>query len=318
MPKEKLLDQLRSVMITKHYSPSTIASYSAWIKKYILYFDKKHPNELNESHINKYLTFLAVNKKVSASTQNQALNAILFLYKHVLKKEINKIGEIVRAKRGFHIPVVLSKREAKLLLNHISGTPWLICSLLYGTGMRLNECLRLRIKDVDFDYKQIIVRDAKGGKDRITMLPLRLVNFLRDQVNSAASLHAEDLKKGKGSTILPNALRKKYPSAAKELGWQYVFYADKYVYDKDSKVSYRYHIHQSTIQKAFAAALKKTDITKPATPHTLRHSFATHLLEAGYDIRTVQELLGHKSVKTTMVYTHVMNKGGLGVRSPID
>ena len=318
MTQIKLLDNVKIKMRTLGYSPRTIDSYSNWIKRYVVFNNKIHPSELKGEKINLFLSHLANKQNVSPSTQSQALNAIVFLYKKVLNIDIGNFGRFDKAKRKTHIPVVLSKNEVKLVLSNVNTKYWLICALLYGTGMRLSEGLRLRIKDIDFDYKQIIVRDAKGGKDRITVLPSSIMNRLKDQINYSKQVHNEDLEKGKGYTILPYALAKKYPNAATESKWQYVFIANKYVYDQNSKLSYRYHIHESSIQKAIKAAANMSRIDKMITPHTLRHSFATHLLEQGYNIRTVQELLGHKSIKTTMIYTHVINKGGLGVISPLD
>ena len=318
MQQAKLLDTVKIKMKTLGYSPRTIDTYSSWVKKYILFHNKTHPSELKEVEINQYLTHLAVKENVSPSTQSQALNALVFLYKKVLNIELGSFKQFEKAKRRMHMPVVLSKSETRNLLSNVDKKYQLICALLYGTGMRLNEVLKLRIKDIDFEYKQIIVRDAKGGKDRITILPQSLLNHLKGQIDYSKKVHADDLKKGKGSTVLPHALGKKYPNAARETAWQYVFIANKYVYNPNSNISYRYHIHESSIQKAIKTALKASRIDKLATPHTLRHSFATHLLEDGYDIRTVQELLGHKSVRTTMIYTHVMNKGAFGVKSPLD
>ncbi len=318
MEKVKLLDRVRNEIRVRHYSLRTEKSYINWIKRFILFHNKRHPAEMGADEIRMFVNHLATTENVSSSTQNQALQAILFLYKDILKIEVGWINEIERVARIKHIPVVFSKTEAKNVIVNIAGTAKLVAALLYGGGLRLNECLRLRIKDIDFDYKQIIVRDGKGEKDRRTTLPESLISDLRDQIKAVKKIHTEDLKNNKGETVLPYALQKKYPNAAIEFGWQFLFPSNSFVKDEKTKMSYRYHIHGTTIQKAIKEALKKSDITKPGSPHTFRHSFATHLLEAGYDIRTVQELLGHKDVRTTMIYTHVLNKGGMGVKSPLD
>lgn len=250
-------------------------------------------------------------------TQNQALQGILYLYKNVLKKEIGWVEDIKRVTRVKHLPVVFSKKESVKIFEHLHGVPKLVVSLLYGGGLRLSEALRLRIKDIDFDYNQIIVRNGKGEKDRHTILPVSIIPELKKHLNEVYIQHKEDLKKNKGATILPYALKRKYPNADKEFGRQFAFPADKFIKDKESGLIFRWHIHESTIQRAVKEAIKKAGIIKPGSPHTFRHSFATHLLENGYDIRTIQELLGHNSVKTTMIYTHVLNKG-LGVKSPLD
>ncbi|MFO7525509.1 MAG: integron integrase [Ignavibacteriaceae bacterium] len=315
--KPKLLDQVRVYMRTHRYSPKTEKSYLSWIKRFILYHNKTHPLELKQSDIQKYLSHLAVKKNVSSSTQNQALQGILFLYKNILKQDVGWIEDIKRSTRIKHLPVVFSKNETSKIFEHLSGTPKIIVSLLYGSGLRLSEALRLRIKDIDFDYKQIIVRDGKGEKDRHTVLPNSITTDLKNHLNKVYKLHKEDLKKGKGETILPYALKKKYPNAGKDFYWQYAFPADKYIRDEKSGLNYRFHIHPSTIQRAVKEAIKKARVNKQGSPHTFRHSFATHLLENGYDIRTIQELLGHQSIKTTMIYTHVLNRG-LGIKSPLD
>ncbi len=314
----KLLDIVSTELRTRHYSIRTEKAYLGWIKRFILFHNKQHPSSLGKSEISSFINYLAIKKKVSASTQNQALQSILFLYKQILKIEIGWIEEIKRVERIKHIPVVFSRKEAKIILSHMKGVTRLIASLLYGSGLRLNECLRLRVKDIDFDYKQIIIRDGKGEKDRRTTLPLSLVPALQRQIKKVKTIHQEDLKKGFGKAPLPYALSQKYPNAGKEFGWQFLFPTENLSFDEKQKFKFRYHVHSSTIQKAIKEALKKSEITKPGSPHTFRHSFATHMLETGYDIRTVQELLGHKDVRTTMIYTHVLNKGGLGVRSPLD
>ena len=318
MPETKLLDTISTELRARHYSLRTEKVYISWIKRFILFHNKQHPSNLGKSEIRSFINYLAIKKKVSASTQNQALQSILFLYKQILKTDVGWIEEIKRVERIKHIPVVFSREEAKNILSHMKGVTRLIASLLYGSGLRLNECLRLRVKDIDFDYKQIIIRDGKGEKDRRTTLPLTLMPALQKQIRKIKQIHQDDLKKGLGKAPLPYALSQKYPNAGKEFGWQFLFPTENLSYDKKQKFKLRYHIHSSTIQKAIKEALRKSDINKPGSPHTFRHSFATHMLETGYDIRTVQELLGHKDVRTTMIYTHVLNKGGLGVRSPLD
>ena len=315
--KPKLLPQVQEKMRTGSYSPKTIQSYVRWIKEFILFNDARHPSELGKENLENFLTHLAVKKNVSASTQNQALSAILYLYKNIVKRDIGWLEDVVRAKRSRRLPVVFTKSEVTDIFNYLEGVPKLICSILYGSGLRLGEALRLRIKDIDFDRKQIIVREAKGNKDRITTLPSSIIPELKQHLNKVFLQHKEDLKKGKGRTKLPYALAKKYPNSDKDFYWQYAFPADKFIKDKDVSLVYRYHIHESTIQKAIKNAVNKARILKHGTAHTFRHSFATHLLENGYDIRTIQELLGHNSLKTTMVYTHVANLG-VGIKSPLD
>ncbi len=317
MQKPKLIDQISHHMRRLHYSQRTIEVYINWIKKFIIFNNKTHPENLSEIEVSKFLTHLAVEKNVSASTQNQALNALVFLYKEILKKEIGLI-DIKRARKTNHLPVVFSKNEVKKILSLLDGQLFLIVSLLYGSGLRLSEALRIRIKDIDFDYRQLIVRDGKGAKDRVTMLPESLVENLKKQIEKVKIIHQNDLKEGNGETTLPFALKEKYPNAAKEFSWQYVFISDKLTFDEKSNKYQRFHVHEISVQRSVKDAIKKAGITKPGSPHSFRHSFATHLLESGYDIRTVQELLGHKDVRTTMIYTHVLNKGGFGVRSPLD
>jgi integron integrase len=285
---------------------------------FILFNNKRHPKEMGAEEIRKFINNLSTNHHVSSSTQNQALQSILFLYKEILKTNIGWIEEIKRVERIKHIPVVFSREEAKTILSHMKGVTRLIASLLYGGGLRLNECLRLRVKDIDFDYKQIIIRDGKGEKDRRTTLPVSLIPALQKQIKRIKAIHQHDLKRGFGKAPLPYALDQKYINAGKEFGWQYLFPTENLSYDGKRKFKFRYHVHSSTVQKAIKEALKESEINKPGSPHTFRHSFATQMLETGYDIRTVQELLGHKDVRTTMIYTHVLNKGGLGVRSPLD
>lgn len=318
MPKSQLLNQMRDAIRRKHYSIRTEEAYVDWIKKFIFYHNKKHPNKLNENDISQFLTHLAVNKNVAASTQNQALSAILFLYKEVLQIEIKTLPNSVRAKRPAKLPVVFTSDEVGKVLGHLSGVQWLMASIMYGAGLRLMECVRLRVKDVDFGYIQITVRDGKGQKDRVTMIPQKLVQPLQEHIDKVKYLHTKDIEDGFGEVYLPFALARKYPNANRELKWQYVFPAKNRSKDPQSNNMYRHHIIESTIQKAVKQAIRNANIQKQGSCHTLRHSFATHLLENGYDIRTVQELLGHKDVRTTMIYTHVLNKGGLAVRSPLD
>lgn len=314
----KLVDQVRKAIRVKHYSYRTEQTYIYWIKKFILFNNKRHPNEMGEKEINRFLTYLAVNRKVAASTQNQALCAILFLYRHVLKKQIGWIDKLERAKNPKTIPVVLSAKEVESVLLQFQGVIWIVVSLLYGSGLRLMESLRLRVKDIDFDYNQITLRDAKGHKDRLSLLPMAVKEPLKKHLQRVKFLHQKDLDEGYGLVYLPYALQRKYPNANSEWIWQYVFPASTRYYDRDDKIHRRHHLHESVVQRAMKSAVHKAGIQKKASCHTLRHSFATHLLENGYDIRTVQELLGHSDVRTTMIYTHVLNKGGMGVQSPLD
>jgi integron integrase len=314
----KLLDQVRHVIRKKHYSIRTEQAYLQWIKRFILFHNKRHPKDMGEKEISQYISYLATDRKVASSTQNQAMNAIVFLYKQVLKIELGDFGHMERAKKPEKLPTVMSKREVGQVLAEISGTHRLMAKLLYGCGLRLMECVRLRVKDVDFDQNQVIVRDGKGMKDRSTLLPEQLKPLLSDQLERVKILHEKDLKNGCGEVYLPFALERKYPHAARELAWQYVFPSEKISKDPRSTKMRRHHVSESGLQKAVRYAARKADLFKPVSPHTFRHSFATHLLEAGYDIRTVQELLGHKDVSTTMIYTHVINKGGMGVQSPLD
>lgn len=316
-PPKKLLDQVADALRVRHYAYRTEQTYIHWIRRYILFHDKRHPREMGAAEIEAFLTHLAVEGQVSASTQNQALSALLFLYREVLQQKLEQV-EVVWAKKPQRLPTVLSQEETRCLIGHLSGTHRLMAQLLYGSGLRLMECLRLRVKDIDFGQQQLIVRDAKGSKDRVTLLPSSLMEPLRQHLKSTRLLHQQDLKLGYGEVFLPDALARKYPNASQEWGWQYIFPASKLSKDPRSGVIRRHHLDESGLQKAVRRAAKAAGIVKPVGPHTLRHCFATHLLEAGYDIRTVQELLGHKDVKTTMVYTHVMSKGPLGVRSPLD
>jgi integron integrase len=314
----KLLDIVRGKIRLKHYSIRTEQAYVDWIKRYILHFDKQHPKDLGAVHVEQFLTYLAVNGKVSASTQNQAKSALLFLYKEVLGQLLPWLDDIEHAKTPKRMPVVLTKHEVQMILAQLNGTHHLIVSLLYGTGMRILEALRLRVEDIDFERKEILIRDGKGYKDRVTMLPSSLVKPLNEHLNKVKTLHKQDLANGYGEVYMPIALAKKYPYAARDLTWQYVFPSGKLSVDPRANVTRRHHVQDQAIQRAVRQAVVSAGLTKPATPHTLRHSFATHLLESGYDIRTVQELLGHADVSTTMIYTHVLNKGGRGVSSPLD
>ncbi len=315
--RPKLMDRVRIELRAQHYSRKTEESYTSWIRRYIIYHGKKHPELMGKEEIQKFINYLALEKHVSSSTQNQALQGVLYLYKNVLHRDVGWLDDIKHATRIKHLPVVFSKQEVSKIFEYLEGTPKLAVSLLYGSGLRLMECLQLRIKDVDFDYKQITVRDGKGEKDRNTVLPISIMPQLKQHLNEVYLQHKKDLLKGKGETILPYALKRKYPNAGKEFGWQYVFPADKFIKEKESGIVFRWHIHESTIQRAVKEAIQKAGVNKPGSPHTFRHSFATHLLENGSDIRTIQELLGHQSVKTTMIYTHVLNRG-LGVKSPLD
>lgn len=314
----ELLDRVRTLIRTRHYSYRTEQSYIHWIKRYILFHNKRHPAEMGAAEVTQFLSNLAVSHKVSASTQNQALAALLFLYRYVLSIDLPWLDDVVRAKKPTRLPVVLTKEETRTLLAHLKQQEWLMASLLYGAGLRLMECLRLRVKDVDFGYKQIVVRDAKGNRDRVTILPSTIEEPLRQHLIYVRSIHKRDLREGFGHTLLPYALAKKYPNADREWAWQFVFPASRRTQDPRSKEIVRHHIGEWVLQKAIKEALINSGINKRASCHTLRHSFATHLLEAGYDIRTVQELLGHKDVRTTMIYTHVLNRGGKGVKSPLD
>jgi integron integrase len=314
----KLLDEVRLTVRRKHYSIRTEQAYVKWGREFILFHGKRHPKDLGEADIAAFLSHLASSRGVAASTQNQALNAIVFLYKHVLGIELGGFGSIEKAKRPEKLPVVLSKGEVQRLLGKMNGTHGLTASLLYGTGMRLMECVRLRVKDVDFERGQIMVREGKGQKDRATMLPESLILELKEHLARVRGTHDKDLGEGFGEVYLPAALDKKYPAAPKEWAWQYIFPSTKISRDPRSGKERRHHMDESALQKAVKKAARVAKIDKKVTPHTFRHSFATHLLENGYDIRTVQELLGHKSVQTTMIYTHVIKKGGMGVQSPLD
>ncbi len=314
----KLLDRVRDRIRRKGYSLRTEKAYAHWIKRFILFHGKRHPRDLGAAEVEAFLTSLAVERDVAAATQNLALSAILFLYREVLELPLPWLDGIERAKKPARLPTVLGTAEVGRLLEHIEGTPGLMLRLLYGTGMRLMECVRLRVKDVDFTARQITVRDGKGGKDRVTVLPDALAEPLRTHLALVKAQHAADLAQGHGAVWLPDALARKYPKAPTSLGWQYVFPARGISTDPRSGARRRHHIDEKMLQRAMRRAAQEAGIVKPVSPHTLRHSFATHLLQSGYDIRTVQELLGHADVSTTMIYTHVLNRGGRGVVSPLD
>lgn len=315
--KPKLLDEVTAFMRMRHYSIRTEKAYLEWIRRYIIFHNKKHPAEMGEKEINQFLNHLAVKENVSASTQNLALCSIIFLYKHILKKEVGEL-EMIWAKKGKKLPVVFSRKEVKKVIDTLSGPKWIMVNLLYGSGLRLMECVRLRVKDIDFEYGNIVIRDGKGKKDRVTVLPEKLKEKLEQHLEKVEKLHKKDLEEGYGAVYLPDALARKYKNACRELGWQYVFPASQITMDERTGAIRRHHIDESVLQKAVKEAIKKAGIRKQGSCHTFRHSFATHLLEDGYDIRTVQDLLGHENVNTTMIYTHVMKKGGLGVKSPAD
>ena len=315
----KLLDQVCDAIRLKHYSVRTETCYVDWIKRYILFHNKRHPKDMDGAEIESFLTHLATVRNVSASTQNQAFSALLFLYKHVLHQDLTIPIDSVRAKSPTHLPTVMTKDEAMRLIGEIPpSTHQLMAKLLFGTGMRLMECLRLRVKDIDYEQNIIVVCDGKGGKDRVTVFPESLKMPLRQQLQYSKALHDKDLSEGYGEVYLPFALEKKYPNANKEWYWQYVFPSHKLSKDPHTGIIRRHHLDECGLQRAVKSAAQKTEISKMVSCHTFRYSFATHLLESGYDIRTVQELLGHKDVITAMIYTHVLNKGGQEVRSPLD
>ncbi len=316
-PPKKLLDQVREAVRTKHYSSRTEQTYVEWIKRFILFHKKRHPAEMGAPEVQAFISFLAVERHVAASTQKQALSAILFLYRNVLNHPV-EVPDILRPEASVHLPTVLTHPEAMQVIEKMSGTSQLMAKLLYGAGLRLMECLRLRVKDVDFGNHQIVVRDGKGEKDRVTILPDSVIPALQTHLTDVKAIHQKDLGEGYGEVSLPYALDRKYPNAAKEWSWQYIFPASQRSRDPLSGKTKRHHLDESVLQKAVRQAAALAGIAKPVSPHTFRHSFATHLLQNGYDIRTVQELLGHKDVKTTMIYTHVLQRGGLAVKSPLD
>jgi len=317
-PNPRLLDRVRDAVRARHYSRRTEEAYAAWIRRYILFHGKRHPAEMGAAEITRFLTDLAVRHKVAASTQNQALSALLFLYREVLGQEIPWLEDVVRAKRARRLPVVLARDETRAVLDQLRGVPRLMALLLYGAGLRVLECARLRVKDVDLASNQIVVRAGKGDRDRVTMLPAAVKASLAQHLELARRQHDRDLARGAGWVELPGALMRKYPNAGREWGWQWVFPATRIYVDRVTGQRRRHHLHETVLQRAVADAVRRAGIGKPATCHTFRHSFATHLLEDGYDIRTVQELLGHRDVSTTMIYTHVLNRGPGGVRSPAD
>ncbi|MBV6394356.1 MAG: Tyrosine recombinase XerD [Anaerolineales bacterium] len=316
---KKLLDHYRDHIRLKQYSPRTEKTYLKWVREYILYHNKRHPKEMGAEQIRQFITHLVVERQASASTQNQAISAIIFLYRNVLNLQLDQsLLDFTRPKKGKRVPVVLSKEEARAVIAAMKPPYKLMAQIMYGAGLRLMECLRLRIKDIDFDNHRILVYDGKGGDDRVTMLPDSMIAPLRQHIERVQLLHKKDLAKGLGTVYLPGALEKKYPAAGKDWLWQYIFPASTLYADPATGHTRRHHIHETALQREIRTAAKIAQLEKRVTPHTFRHSFATHLLQSGYDIRTVQELLGHKDVKTTMIYTHVLNRGGLAVKSPLD
>lgn len=314
----KLLDRLREGLRSRHYSRRTEQAYCHWVRRFIFFHKLRHPADMAEPEINAFLTYLAVKEKVSASTQNQALSALLFLYRKVLGREFDNLGEVVRARKPKRLPVVMTREEVKALLGCLQGDKWLMASLMYGAGLRLMECLRLRVQDIDIAANQIIVRDGKGAKDRITMLPQSLKIPMQEHLRKVRTIHEQDLSEGYGRVQMPNALDRKYPNAPSDWRWQWVFPQGNRWKNTKTGEQGRHHVHETILQRAVGQAAREAHVVKHVGCHTFRHSFATHLLEAGYDIRTIQELLGHKNVTTTMIYTHVLNKGGRGVLSPVD
>ena len=314
----RLFNEVQLRIRARHMSFRTEKTYLHWIRRFVRFHDRRHPRSMGAPEVEEFLTSLAVKNQVSASTQNQALAAILFLYRDVLEIELPWLTDVVRAKRPQRLPVVLTRGEVKRVLERISGLEWLVVSLLYGTGMRLGECVQLRVKDVDLARREILVRDAKGQKDRVTMLPDTLIPHLKAQLEKARSLFNKDRQEGRPGVSLPFALKRKYPDAVISWAWYWLFPSPSFCIDPYSQALARHHLYPQNVQRAVRLAVRAAGIERPASCHTFRHSFATHLLEDGYDIRTVQELLGHSDVKTTMIYTHVLNKGGRGVRSPLD
>jgi integron integrase len=313
-----LLERLRATLRAKQYSPRTEKCYVAWIKRYLAYNQMRPPEQMGTTEVTRFLSHLATAAHVGASTQTQALSALLFLYRDVLGLRIGDLQNVVRAKRPIRLPLVLSREEVAAVLRELQGTPWLMASLMYGSGLRLLECARLRVKDLDLARGEIAVRDGKGSKDRVTMLPTTLVGPLSAHLARRRRQHEVELSDGAGSVFLPDALHRKYPRAAWEWGWQWVFAAQRLYRDPASGQWRRHHLHETVMQRAFKDAVRAAGIAKPATCHTMRHCFATHLLESGYDIRTIQELLGHRDVATTMIYTHILNRGARAARSPLD
>jgi integron integrase len=318
MAKSKLLEQVRQEIRRRNYSYRTEQAYISWIVRFVKYHGTVHPQKLGNYNVEKFLNYLANDRQVAAGTQNQALSALVFLYKEVLGEKVLSLDNLQRAKKPKRLPVVLSVQETSALFEHLNGTHALICKLLYGSGLRISECLRLRVQDIDFDYEQLWVRSGKGIKDRVSLLPQKCISDVKDQIEKVALLHQKDLARGFGIALLPEALSKKYPGEDKELRWQYLFPSKVISEDPRSGLQHRYHLSNRYVQKRLKIAARKAGLNKKITCHTLRHSFATHLLQNGYDIRTVQELLGHKNLKTTMIYTHVINKGGNYIQSPVD
>jgi integron integrase len=314
----RLLDRVREANRLRHGSRSTEKSYVGWIRRYILFHGKRHPAEMGAPEVTRFLSSLAIDRKVAASTQNQALSALLFLYRHVLHQDLPWLEDVVRARRPQRLPIVLTRDEVRTVITELQGTPRLMATLLYGSGLRLLECCRLRVQDLDFGMNQIAVRDGKGAKDRVTILPGVAKNTLTQHLQRVKRQHEADLAWGAGWVELPWALARKYPNAGREWSWQWVFPATRFYLDRATGQRRRHHLHESVVQRTVTEAVRRTRLTKRATPHTFRHSFATHLLEDGKDIRTVQELLGHRDVSTTQIYTHVLNRGPSGVTSPAD
>jgi integron integrase len=314
----KLFPSIIERLHALEYSQRTEESYIQWIKRFITFHHKRHPREMGIDEIEAYLNHLAIHKKVSASTQSQAKSALLFLYKEVLQRELPAMENLTKVKADKRLPVVLTKHEVQAILSRLNGTMWLMASLLYGSGLRVTECLRLRIADIDFDRLEILVRDTSGYKNRITLLPSSLVESLKAHFNEVELLHAEDLAKGFGEARMPAGLAKKYPEAGQQFSWQYVFPSTKLSVHQQTGAVYRHHADEKTVQRAVKKVAKQAEIKKEVSPNILRHSFATHLLQGGQDVKTVQELLGHADVSTTMIYTQVVNTGGRGVASPLD
>ena len=315
---DRLIDRFRAAIRTRHYSRRTEKSYWMWIRWFIFFHGKRHPGDMGATEVTAFLSYLATDRNVAAATQNQALSALLFLYKAVLERDLPWLGDVVRAKRPVRLPTVLTEDEVRSLLARLRGVHWLVASLLYGAGLRQIECLMLRVKDVNFAYRQILIRDAKGSKDRVAPLPEALVQPLQQHLGQVRALHQRDLAEGFGDVWLPHALARKYPRAGRHWGWQFVFPSKNRSAEPETGTIRRHHLFPDTVHRAIKRATDAAGIIKPVSSHTLRHSFATHLLQSGQDIRTVQELLGHSDVSTTMVYTHVMNRGARGVRSPLD
>ncbi len=318
MSQSPFIESIRRDLRTRHYSYRTEQTYIHWIKRFIFFFGKKHPKDMGACEVGKFLSYLANERNVSASTQNQALNALNYLYKYIIENPVGELSGVIRAKKPSRLPTVLSRAEVQKLLSFVDPNYWLIANLMYGSGLRLMESLRLRVKDIDFSQNQIIVRSGKGNKDRVTILPEPLVEHLHKQIAISISFHEQDLLAGYTSVAMPDALNRKYPNAGLNPGWKFLFPAPSISTDPRSGIKRRHHVYHSNVQNAIKQAIRKAQIRKHASSHTLRHSFATHLLETGYDIRTVQELLGHNDVRTTQIYTHVLNRGANAVTSPLN